>query len=189
LWLSTEHALIKPANLISRSAVEAQIITEALSDNPDLLRARQRAKEVSLAEVQARAAQLAMQLEAGSRRERQIFDALEASVAFGLPELAEFEAVVPWHFESVSERQADSLRSFGIDPASVRNRGHGSLILKHLYARRDAGLATYRQLRFLIRFGHKSRWLLVFKKLRLSWISASIPRAGASIQGAAAAGL
>jgi hypothetical protein len=70
----------------------------------------------------ARDAQLAMQLEAGSRRERQVFDALEASVAFGLPELAEFEPVVPWHFESVSERQADSLRSFGIDPASVANR-------------------------------------------------------------------
>jgi hypothetical protein len=96
--------LIKPANLISRSAAEAQIITEALRNNADLLRARDRVKEVSLAELNARAAQSAMQLEAGSRRERQIFDALEVSVAFGLPELAEFEPVVPWHFESVSER-------------------------------------------------------------------------------------
>jgi hypothetical protein len=95
-----------------------------------------------------------MQLEAGSRRERQVFDALELSVAFALPELANFEPVVPWHFESISERQADSLRAFGIDPASVRNRGQGSLILKHLRARRVAGLATYRQLRFLIRFGY-----------------------------------
>jgi hypothetical protein len=94
--------------------------------------------------------------EAAGKRERQVFDALELSVAFALPELANFEPVVPWQLESVSEKQADSLRSFGIDPASVRNRGHGSLILKHLYARREAGLATYRQLRYLIRFGHKS---------------------------------
>jgi hypothetical protein len=72
------------------------------------------------------------------------------------PELAEFEPVVPWHFESLSERQADGLRSFGIDPTSVRNRVHGSLILKHLYARRQAGLETYRQLRLLVRFGYKN---------------------------------
>src|SRR4029077_1837414 len=89
--------------------------------------------------------------EAAGKRERQVFDALELSVAFALPELANFEPVVPRQLESVSEKQADSLRSFGIDPASVRNRGHGSLILKHLYARREAGLATYRQLRYLIR--------------------------------------
>ena len=156
LWLSTEHSLVRPANLVATSAVEAQIITEALGNNPDLLHARQRAKEVSLAELNSRAAQLAAQLEAAGKRERQVFDALELSVAFALPELANFEPVVPWQLESVSEKQADSLRSFGIDPASVRNRGHGSLILKHLYARREAGLATYRQLRYLIRFGHKS---------------------------------
>ena len=77
--------------------------------------------------------------EAAGKRERQVFDALELSVAFALPELANFEPVMPWQLESVSEKQADSLRSFGIDPASVRNRGHGSLILKHLYARREAG--------------------------------------------------
>ena len=155
LWLSTEHSLVRPANLVARDAVEAQVITEALAGNPDLLRARQRAREVSLAELNARAAQLAAQLEATGRRQRQVFNALEASVTFSLPELANFEPVVPWEAEKLSPRQADSLRSFGIDPTSVANRGHGSLILKHLYARRAAGLATYRQLRFLIRFGHK----------------------------------
>ena len=60
-------------------------------------------------------------------------------LGFSLPELANFEPVVPWQAEELSPRQADSLRSFGIDPASVANRGQGSLILKHLYARRAAG--------------------------------------------------
>jgi hypothetical protein len=156
LWLSSEHQLVRPANLVARDAVEAQVITEALCEEPILLRAKQRAKEVSLAELQARAAQLAAQLEAGSRRERQVFDALEASVTFAVPELANFEPVVAWHSEALTSRQGDSLRAFGIDPASVRNRGHGSLILKHLYARRNAGLATLRQIRFLVRFGHRS---------------------------------
>ena len=142
--------------------MEAQVITEASQDCPDLLQARRRAKEPSLAELQARAPQLAMQLEAGSRRERQVFDALELSVTFALPGLTNFEPVVSWHFESVSEKQADRLR----DPASVRNRGHGSLILRHLHVRRDAGLATYRQLRYLIRFGYK-------KPLKASFSDAS----------------
>jgi superfamily II DNA or RNA helicase len=154
LWLSSEHSLVRPASLVARDAVEAQVITEALADNPDLLRARQRAKEVSLAELNTRAAQLAMQLEAGSRRERQVFDALELSVTFALPELANFAPVVPWHFKSVSEDQAERLRTFGVDPQSVRNRGQASLILSHLWQRRRTGLATYRQLRFLVRFGH-----------------------------------
>jgi superfamily II DNA or RNA helicase len=154
LWLSSEHQLVRPANLVSRDAVEAQVITEALSAEPDLLRAKQRAKEVSLAELQARAAQLAAQLKVGSRRERQIFDALEASATFAVPELANFEPVVVWHSEPLTSRQGDSLRAFGIDPASVRNRGHGSLILDHLHRRRRANLASYRQLRFLVRFGH-----------------------------------
>jgi superfamily II DNA or RNA helicase len=156
LWLSTEHSLVRPANLVARDAVEAQIITETLQNCPDLLYAIRRAKEASLAELQARAAQLAMQLEAGSRRERQVFDALEASVTFGLPELGNFEPVMRWHAQPLTEKQTDRLRGFGIDPASVRNCGQASAILKHLYARRAAGLATYRQLRYLIRFGHKT---------------------------------
>jgi superfamily II DNA or RNA helicase len=94
LWLSSEHSLVRPANLVARNAVEAQIITEALAGNPELLGARARAKEVSLAELNARAAQLAMQLEAGSQRERQVFDALEASVTFALPEWANFDLAV-----------------------------------------------------------------------------------------------
>jgi superfamily II DNA or RNA helicase len=164
LWQSGEHSLVRPANLVAASEDEAEQIFKLLGQEPDLLRAKAKAKEISLALVQERARQLAERLDATSKRQRQLFDPLEAASVLADPELADYQAVMPWHEESVSEKQAVLLRDFGIDPGAVKCKGQASEILSRLITRRKHSLATFRQLRWLIHYGYENAQNATFKQ-------------------------
>lgn len=154
LWLSGEHSLVRPANLVAATEDEAEQIFKILGQEPDLLKAKARAKEIDLALVQERARRLAERLDATSKRQRQVFDPLEAASILHDPELADYEPVMGWHSDGVSEKQAALLRDMGIDPAAVKCKGQASIILGRLIGRRKQSLATFRQLRWLIHYGY-----------------------------------
>lgn len=162
-WLSTQHSLVKPASLVAESDAEAEQITAILEEEPDLLKAMDRAKEVNLALVQARAAELAKVLDATSKRERTVFDPLEVASVLGNERLAAFEPVVGWHSESVTTKQTELLVKLGVNPDGVQNRGHAHVILKDLLARRQRSLATFRQLRYLVKYHHPSPHTCTFE--------------------------
>lgn len=154
LWQSGEHSLVRPANLVAGSEDEAEQIFKLLGQEPDLLKAKAKAKEISLALVRERAQRLAERLEATSKRTRQLFDPLEAASILSEPELADYEPVMGWQEDSVSQKQADLLRQFGIDPGAVKCRGQASVILSRLIKRRKQSLATFRQLKYLVEYHH-----------------------------------
>lgn len=164
LWLSTEHSLVRPANLVAETVQEAEQISEVLADVPDLLAAMDKAKEISLELVRQKASALAEVLDATSKRERNMFDPLEMASILNNPKLAAFIPVVAWHSESVSEKQANVLRNFGIDPKAVQNRGHAHQLLSELLGRKNRGLASFRQLRCLVRYGHPNPQEATFKE-------------------------
>jgi len=164
LWLSTEHSLVRPANLVAQSEAEAMQITALLTGEPDLLKAMDEAKEINLRLVQERAAALAKILDATSKRERQVYDPLEVASVLENPKLADFIPVVGWHIEDVSTKQCEALKKFGVNPDGVQNKGHAHAILSELIGRTRRNLATFRQMRQLIRYGHPNPGTATFEE-------------------------
>jgi superfamily II DNA or RNA helicase len=155
-WLSSQHSLVKPASLVAETDKEAEQITALLEGEPDLLKAMDKAHAINLALIQQKAAEMARVLDATSKRERTVFDPLEVAGVLGNEKLADFIPVMHWHTESVTTKQVELLAKLGVNPDCVQNRGHAHVILKDLLKRTRKHLATFRQLRYLIKYRHPS---------------------------------
>lgn len=155
-WLSSQHSLVRPASLVAETDAEAEQITAALEQDSDLLRAMDQVKAINLALLQQKAAEMARVLDATSKRERTVFDPLEVASTLGNEKLADFIPVMHWHTEDVTTKQVELLVKLGVNPDGVQNRGHAHVILKDLLKRSRKDLATFRQLRYLIKYHHPS---------------------------------
>ncbi len=157
LWLTHEHSLVKPAHLIARDSDEADEITAALGQEGDL--------EEAQGEVIAdRTRRLQERLKLNSRRSSRVFDALEFAVGITDPDIADFVPTMPWHGDPVSPKQHDILARWGIDPTSVRCKGQASAIIDKLFLRRQLGLASAKQVRWLRKMGHPNPELATFEE-------------------------
>ena len=101
LWMSEEHNLVKPANLIASDPEEANAITAALGFEGDLEEAKGKADA-------DRAATLRQRLKQNARRASRTFDAVEFALSLGEVELADFVPTMGWHG----------------DPATAEAEGH-----------------------------------------------------------------
>jgi superfamily II DNA or RNA helicase len=164
LWLSSEHSLIKPASLIAKDEAEVEAITNLLAGEPDLLVAQRKNDQINLELVRQRAAALAERAAAMAKRQRQFYDPLEFASVLADPELADFHGIVSWHFESVSAKQAALLQHFGINVDAVQNRGHASKLLDKLLGRQRNDLATFKQLRWLVKYDYPNAEKATFKE-------------------------
>jgi len=166
LWLSSEHSLIKPASLIAKSEAESEAITELLAGEPDLLSAQRKNDRINLELVRQRAAALAERAAAMAKRQRQVFDPLEFASVLSDPELADFEGTMHWHFEDVSDKQATLLQTYGVNVDAVQNKGHASKILGKLIGRQRQDLATFKQLRWLVKYNYPEAEKATFKEAK-----------------------
>ena len=157
LWLTEEHSLVKRANLIAGDADEADEITNALGEEGDL-------EEAQGTAVADRTARLQERLRLNARRSSKIFDAIEFAVGIADPDLAEFVPTMFWHSDPVTPKQADILVRNGIDPTSVRCKGQASAIIDKVFLRRELGLATAKQVRWLRKFNHPQAELATFEE-------------------------
>jgi len=158
LWLSERHNLVRPADLIAQDEEQADEITEALEEEDGDLEEAQGSVEAD------RTAKLKKILEENRTRNSRTFDALEFALSIGDIALAEFQPTMRWHGDPVSTKQAHLLAKYGIDPASVRTKGHASAIIDRVFMRFDLGLATAKQVRWLRRFGHPKPELATFQE-------------------------
>jgi type I site-specific restriction endonuclease len=151
LWLTHRHNVVRPAALIARDEEEAARI----HSDGDLIENVEQARADRLAK-------LARELEALKTRKAREFDLLEFAVALGQEELSHFEPVSHWHSQPVTTKQRDYLTRCGINLAGICSRGHASAVIDKLSARRANGLATFKQLRALRRFGIEKAHLVTF---------------------------
>ena len=153
LWLTHRHNLIRPAALIAQDDEEAQ----AMRGDGDLL---DRAEHFR----QKRFVRLAGELEANRQRKAKEFDLLEFAVALGDEDIARFEPVMRWHVDPITPRQGEFLARCGINPAALKGKGHDCHVIDRIMQRRAAGLATYKQVRTLRKFGVPDAHLFSFKR-------------------------
>lgn len=148
LWLCQRHNLCKPASLISDNEADVEKVTrETTEDEIDLFDA------VSDAEEQRRNA-LAEALASQKKKESKLINPLEVFSILEDVGLADYEPTFPWELADATEKQIETLSKFGIDAYGI-TKGYASKILDKVIKRREAGIATIKQVNALKRFGYE----------------------------------
>ena len=162
LWHTENHELCHPAHLIASSSEVAEKMTENIAEAEvpmDLEAAEERASQDVIAD---REAALAEKLKEMKRRKRKLVDPLQFEMSIQAEDLANYVPSFGWEGKPPTMKQLQSLEKFGIFPDDVDSAGKASVLLDRLHARREAGLATPKQIRLLESrgFQHVGTWAM-----------------------------
>jgi superfamily II DNA or RNA helicase/intein/homing endonuclease len=142
----------RPANLIASTPEEAEAINKVLEKNAygdkplDLQFASdQAAREREIA--------LLKQLEKAGKRKSRTFDAQAFAIRLKQRELIDYEPMAQWEREQPSDKQKALLTKWGFSISSVKSKGHATKLLNVLFERRNKGMASFGQVKFLTSIG------------------------------------
>ena len=160
LWMTERHELCRPADLICENHEVAQKMTDNLAEArcpEDIEAAEQKASEDVIAQ---REEALAKQLAEMKRRKRKLVDPLQYEMSIQAEDLTNYVPAFGWEAGPPSEKQQQTLEKLGILPDAIENAGKAQLLLDRLAKRRDEGLTTPKQIRFLESkgFQHVGTW-------------------------------
>lgn len=149
LWNTARHELCRPASLICKTDDIAKRMTKDLDQSGaavDIEDAYKRAAEETILE---REEALAKELSAMKKRKRQLVDPLQFEMSIQAEDLSDYVPSFGWEMAPASDKQLKALEKFGIFPDEIDNAGKASLLLDRLNKRRENGLSTPKQIRFL----------------------------------------
>lgn len=161
LWHTERHELCHPAHLICESEKVAQKMTENLEKDAgcpiDIEEAEKTASEDVVAQ---REEALAQKLAEMKRRKRKLVDPLQFEMSIQAEDLAGYVPAFGWEMAPPSDKQKKTLEKLGIMPDEIDNAGKASKLLDRLDKRRQEGLTTPKQIRFLESrgFQHVGTW-------------------------------
>ena len=161
LWHTERHELCHPAHLICENEEVAEIVTKKLEDNPgEALDLEVMEKEAAQDVVAQREEALAKVLEEMKKRKKKLVDPLQFEMSIQAEDLSGYVPAFGWEMEPASKEQVKALEKFGIFPDEIECAGKASLILDKLNKRKEAGLTTPKQIRFLEQkgFRHVGTW-------------------------------
>ena len=176
LWHTERHELCHPAHLICESPETAEKMTENLAESVgcifDIEEAEQQAGEDVVAD---REAALADKLKEMRKRKRALVDPLQYEMSIGAEDLSGYVPAFGWECEPPTTKQKERLEKLGILPDEIDCAGKAKLLLERLAKRRDAGLATPKQIRLLERYGfvHVGEWAFEAASSMISRIAAN----------------
>ena len=184
LWHTERHELCRPAHLICENEEVARKMTENLSENTgcptDLEQAEKQAREDVVAQ---REESLAKTLSEMKKRKRKLVDPLQYEMSIQAEDLSSYVPAFGWEMSPPSEKQLRALEKYGIFPDEIENAGKAAKILDRLDKRRNAGLTTPKQIRFLEQkgFQHVGTWEFGKAKSLIDRIAANNWRVPADI--------
>lgn len=160
LWHTERHELCHPANLIATDEKVAKKMTENIEELGapiDLEVAEQQAKENVALE---REESLAKQLAEMKKRKRKLVDPLQFEMSIQATELTDYVPSFGWQMSPPTDKQVKALEKWGIFPDEIENASKAEMLINRLVKRRDAGLSTPKQIRFLENrgFQHVGTW-------------------------------
>ena len=144
LWMHQRHNIVRPAHLIAQSEEEADAITKMTQedqheDNPQLpidvidQLPLDLGRLAGLATAQ-REESLRKRLVEAAKRKSKYLSAEEFAAQHNSLAVAEYEPVMRWESEPVSEKQSKYLKQAKIDPETVKGKGHASKLLDIFFA-------------------------------------------------------
>lgn len=103
---------------------------------------------------------LAAQLKEMRKRKRKLVDPLQYEMSISAQDLSSYVPVFGYQMLPPSKEQIDALEKWGILPDNIDNAGKAKLLLDRLSKRREEGLTTPKQIRFLESRGflHVGEW-------------------------------
>ncbi|WP_224993934.1 DEAD/DEAH box helicase [Enterococcus faecalis] len=175
LWHTERHELCHPAHLIASSDEVAKKMTENIEEAGtavDLEEAEEKAAEDVVAQ---REEALAKQLAEMRKRKRKLVDPLQFEMSIQAEDLTNYVPSFGWEMAPPSDKQLKTLEKLGILPDSIDNAGKATKVLERLAKRRDEGLATPKQIRFLEQrgFQHVGTWQFENAKKLIDRIAAN----------------
>ncbi len=181
LWHTERHELCHPAHLICENAEVAQKMTDIIEESGcpvDIETAERKATEDVVA---AREEALAKKLQEMRSRKRKLVDPLQFEMSIQAEDLASYVPAFGWEMGPPSKKQIETLEKLGIFPDEVDNAGKATKLLDRLSIRRQEGLTTPKQIRFLEGrgFNHVSTWQFETARKLIDRIAAngwSVPR-------------
>lgn len=157
LWLSTKHDLCRPASLITGNDEDAQKVSEkAVEEELELFGA------LTDVEEQRRNA-LADAIRANAKRKARLVDPLTFFVDVNEQALLDYVPEFPWETQPATEKQMKLIENAGINTDGMC-KGQASKVIDAIFRRRDAGLATAKQMHQLEQRGFQNVGLWTFEQ-------------------------
>lgn len=176
LWHTERHELCHPAHLICESEEVAQKMTENMEKDAGCPLDIEEAEKAAAEDVVAqREEALAKQLAEMKRRKKKLVDPLQFEMSIQAEDLAGYVPAFGWEMAPPSDKQKQTLEKLGIIPDEIDNAGKASKLLERLDKRRQEGLTTPKQIRFLESRGflHVGTWQFDAAKNLIDRISAN----------------
>lgn len=176
LWHTERHELCHPASLICDNEEVAQKMTENLEEAAgcpvDIEEAEKTASEDVVAQ---REEALAKQLAEMKRRKKKLVDPLQFEMSIQAEDLSGYVPAFGWEMGPPSDKQKATLEKLGILPDQIENAGKAAKLLDRLDKRRNEGLTTPKQIRFLEGrgFQHVGTWQFDTAKKLIDRIAAN----------------
>ena len=160
LWHTERHELCHPASLICENKEVADQMTKNIEEAGcpvDIEEAETKASEDVVAQ---REEALAKQLAEMKRRKKKLVDPLQFEMSIQAEDLTGYVPSFGWEMGPPTDKQKSTLEKLGIMPDGVECCGKAAKILDRLSKRRNAGLTTPKQIRFLEGkgFNHVGQW-------------------------------
>ena len=163
LWHTERHELCRPAHLITDSPEVTQKMIENMTEETDVTFELLEAEEVASKDVVSeREESLAKQLEEMRKRKRKLVDPLQFEMSIQAEDLADYIPSFGWEMSPPSDKQLKALEKYGIFTDDIGNAGKASKLLDRLNKRKETGLTTPKQIRFLEQRGFKNVGLWKF---------------------------
>jgi len=160
LWHTERHELCHPAHLIAENEEVAKKMTENIEEAGcpiDLEEAEAKAADDVIAQ---REEALAKQLAEMKKRKRKLVDPLQFEMSIQAEDLSSYVPAFGFEMGPPTDKQLAALEKMGIMPDEIDNAGKATKLLERLDKRRQEGLATPKQIRFLEQrgFQHVGKW-------------------------------
>ncbi len=86
-------------------------------------------------------------------KKAKLVDPLQYEMSIGAEDLVDYQPSFGWEMAPASDQQIAALEKSGVFAGEIANAGKASLLLDRLQKRRQAGLASPKQIRLLERKG------------------------------------
>jgi len=150
LWHTERHELCRPTSLITTDDDVVKQATKIIEENGGALDLLDEVIEKAESDTIAqREEALAKQLEEMKKRKRALVDPLQFEMSIQAEDLVNYVPEFGWQSAPPSNKQLKQLEKSGIFPDQVDNAGKASLLIDRLDKRRNEGLTTPKQIRFL----------------------------------------
>ena len=176
LWHTERHELCHPANLVCDNKEVAQKMTENMEEVAgcpvDIEEAEKQASEDVVAQ---REEALAKKLSEMKRRKQRLVDPLQFEMSIQAEDLSGYVPAFGWEMSPPTDKQKATLEKLGIMPDEIENQGKAAKLLERLNRRREEGLTTPKQIRFLENrgFRHVGTWKFESAKNLIDRIAAN----------------